>query len=252
MHFHHNFEKEKKKIEKEKNQKMFSITTKNIDPKFVFCFINVNKISFSDLALKKSKNWNVITNTKIFDEIKSSYQTFLSSCMTLDQFFQCQVVPVRKTRGDRLLVEIDEIYQFPVFTITDRNKRIQHGAEISQLNSETPVKMPVELIFAIHDRQYPEHFSPQNVPGDVEIYTVINGQAVQTPDCSGRSKCEKVILIGSDGENYYWLPNRSLIQKTFKCNKYPGKCLYKTNQSCNFKRHLKNCTDETTITSKQV
>ena len=241
-----------KKSKKSKSRKMFTITTRNIDSEFVLCFIVVNKINYSDLQLAKNNNWTVIKNYQILNLIQASYRNFLSSGLSLEDFFQCQIVPVRKTRGNQLIIETNEIIRYPIFIITDRKKRVQHGALFDQMNSSEAIKMPIELIFAMHGKIYPGNVTAQNCPEDVEVYTVCNGQAVQTPDCSGRSKCENVLLIGHDGENHYWLPNRSLVQGQFKCTKYPGKCLYKTNRSDNYKRHMGKCTDETTITSKQV
>ena len=231
---------------------MFTITTKNVNSEFVFCFIAVNKINYTDLQLTKSKNWIVIKNEKILKSIKETYKTFVSSKMNLEEFFRCQLVYVNVTRNGVFHIECSEIRSFPVFMVSDRKNRVQHGVEISQLNSDKPIKMPIDLIFAVYGRRCPENFSPRNVPEDVEIYTVVDSQAVNTPDSSGRSKCKEVILCGYDGACYYWLPNRSLVQKQFKCTKYPGKCLYKTNQSCHFNRHLETCTDETTVKSKQV
>ena len=235
---------------------MFTITIKNVNPEFVFCFIAVNKINYADLQLKKSKNWTIITNQKILKSIKACYETFLSSGMNLEQFFGCQIVNVTLTRKNIFHIECSEIRRFPVFMVWDRNGRVQHGASLGQFNSDRPIKMSIDLIFAIHGKPSPTNFSPRNFPADVEIYTVADGQAVNTPDSLGRSKCETVILIGyessHDGQEYYWLPNRSLIQKQFKCTKYPGKCLYKTNQSCHYNRHVETCTDETIVTSKQV
>ena len=231
---------------------MFTVTTKNVNPEFVFCFIVVNDINYSDLQLTKSKNWTIIKNEKILNSIKETYKTFLSSGMNLEEFFGCQVIYVNVTRNGFFHIECSEINFRPIFMVLDRKNRVQHGVEINQLNSDKPIQMPIDLIFALYGKRCPENFSPCNVPEDVEIYTVADGQAVNTPDSSGRSKCEMVLLVGFDGEQFYWLPNRSLIQKQFKCTKYPGKCMYKTNQSCNFNRHLETCTDETIVTSKQV
>lgn len=233
---------------------MFSLTVRNVDSDFVFCFIAVNNINYSDLQLTKSKNWTIIKNEKILKSIKGAYKDFKSSGMNLEQFFGCQLVSVKVTRIGIFHIECSEIRKFPVFMITDRKNRVQHGVELNQLNSDKPIKMSIDLIFALHGKHCPENFSPRNFPEDVEIYTVADGQAVNTPDSSGRSKSQEPILIGYDGpmEEYYWLPNRSLIQKQFKCTKYPGKCLYKTNKSCNFNRHVETCTDETIVTSKQV
>ena len=231
---------------------MFTITTKNVNSEFVFCFLMANKINYSDLQLMKINNWTVIKNEKILNLIKETYKKFVSSGMNLEEFFGCQLVYVNNTRNGILHIECSEIQSRPIFMVLDRKNRVQHGVEISQLISDKPIKMPIDLIFALYGKPCPENFSSRNFPEDVEIYTVSNGQAVNTPDSSGRSKCEIVILIGFDGEHYYWLPNRSLIQKQFKCTKYPGKCLYKTDKSCNFNRHVETCTDETIITSKQV
>ena len=176
----------------------------------------------------------------------------MSSGMNLEEFFGCQLVKVNLTRMGIFHIECFEIKRFPIFLTIDRKGRVQHGASLGQFNSDRPIKMSVDLIFALYGRRCPDNFSSRNFPEDVEIYTVVDGQAVNTPDSSGRSKCKEVILCGYDGACYYWLPNRSLVQKQFKCTKYPGKCLYKTNQSCHFNRHLETCTDETTVTSKQV
>ena len=231
---------------------MFTITTKNVNSEFVFCFIAVNQINYPDLQLTKINNWIVIKNEKMLNLIKETYKTFLSSGMNLEEFFGCQLIYVNVTRNGIFHIECSEIQFRPIFMVLDRKNRVQHGVELNQLNSDKAIKMPIDLIFALYGERYPENFSPRNFPENVEIYIVADGQAVNTPDCSGRSKCDNVILIGFDGEYYYWLPNRSLIQKQFKCTKYPGKCMYKTNQSCHYNRHLETCTDETTVKSKQV
>ena len=53
-------------------------------------------------------------------------------------------------------------------------------------------------------------------------------------------------------EECFWIPNEKQISKKFRCNKFPGKCLYSTAVACNLDRHVEACTDESTIRSKQT
>ena len=50
----------------------------------------------------------------------------------------------------------------------------------------------------------------------------------------------------------YWIPNAGLIRKIFRCAKYPGKCLYSTTVKTTFDQHVKACTDQSIVESKQI
>ena len=43
-----------------------------------------------------------------------------------------------------------------------------------------------------------------------------------------------------------------MIKKQFRCAKYPGKCLYSTTVKTTFDQHVKACTDESIVESKQI
>ena len=240
-------------------QELFTITLKNgktaLDAQFVMCYLTVNQINYSDLALKKSKNWNTITNRRITDDIKMRYQYFLLSGKQLGEFFNRQIVIVRETRGrnsiPQLIIESEEINSDPIFITVDRKKRVKHGADFKNFTAEKPIKMPIELIFKIHGKLCPEDF-PNTFPPYVETYPVISGEAIRNKDASGKSKSPEVMRIGHNGPNWYWIPNEKMIITIYRCTKYPRKCLYKTSDWGNFERHVSTCTDQTIIESKQV
>ena len=236
-------------------QELFTITLKNgrttLDPKFVACYLAVNQISYSDLGLTKSKNWNVISNEEIVNDIKKYHQNFQLSGNSLDEFFNRQIVIIRQTRSDAFIIEVDEITQFPIFIPVDRKRRVTHGTSLKHYTANKPIKMPLNLIFQIHGRICPEDFS-DNLPSYVETYPVISGQVVKNQDASGKSKAPEVIRIGKDGQNWYWIPNEKMIVTEYRCEKFPNKCLYKTDDWPNFQRHQTSCTDQTIISSKQV
>ena len=240
-------------------QELFTITLKNgktaLDAQFVMCYLMVNQINYSELALKKSKNWNTITNRQIVDKIKMQYQYFLLSGKQLGEFFDRQIVIVRETRGrnspPQFIIETEEINSRPIFIIMDRNQRVKHGADLRKFTSEKPIKMPIKLIFEIHGKICPEDF-PCDFPPYVEMYPVISGKAIRNREASGKSKSPEVIRIGREGSNWYWIPNEKMITTIYRCTKYPRKCLYKTSDWTNFQKHVSVCTDQTTVNSKQV
>ena len=240
-------------------QELFTITLKNgrttLDPKFLACYLAVNQINYADLGLTKSRNWTIITNRQIIDDIKMRYQHFLLSGNTHDEFFNRQIVIVRETRGrksiSQLIIDTEEINLSPVFITIDRNSRVKHGADIRQFTAVKPIKMPLELIFKLHGKICPKDF-PNTFPEYVETYPVISDEAVRDLSASGKSKSTEVIRIGQEGPNWYWIPNEKMIVTEYRCTKYPNKCLYKTDDWPNYQKHVAACTDQTIVVSKQV
>ena len=240
-------------------QELFTITLKNgrttLDPKFLACYLAVNQINYADLGLTKSRNWTIITNREIIDDIKMRYQHFLLSGNDLDEFFNRQIVIVRETRGRKsipqFIIQTEEITTIPVFITVDGNRRVKHGANFKQFTAPNPIKMPIDLIFQIHGKICPEGF-PINFPDYVETYPVISGDVIRNKDASGKSKSPEVIRIGQEGANWYWIPDEKMIVTEYTCTKFPRKCLYTTDDWTNFKRHESTCTDQTIIVSKQV
>ena len=85
-----------------------------------------------------------------------------------------------------------------------------------------------------------------------ELYLCRERHPIFTSKCPGKSNSNEKILIGFDDEqNTYWIPNIDLIRKQFRCSKLPGKCLYSTTEKTHFDRHIKTCTDESIVKSKQ-
>ena len=240
-------------------QELFTITLKNgrstLDSKFVACYLAVNQIDYSDLGLTKLRNWTIISNQKIVNDIKKHHQNFLMSGKSLDDFFNRQIVIVRETRGRKsipqLIIETEVINSTPVFLTVDAKKRVKHGAKLNHYTANKPIKMPLDLIFQIHGKICPEGF-PDNFPTYVETYPVISNQAVKNQNASGKSKSPEVIRIGQNGPNWFWIPNEKMIITQYKCMKFPNKCVYKTDDWPNYQKHLAKCTDQTVVVSKQV
>ena len=92
-------------------------------------------------------------------------------------------------------------------------------------------------------------YSMDDAPDCVQFYEIENGKAFI--EITGQSEIIPKVMIGFDSE-YYWIPDKSLVQTRHRCTVLPGKCLYFATQPSDLTKHEKTCTDQTKVKTKQV
>ena len=231
--------------------KFFTIYDQKIDPKFLMCYLKIENVPVEELRIHQKANRNIIGNTKLRDKIRENYAFFVSRNVGLEAYFNRQIVIGRKSRNHEYVYFTErEITRTPLFLAKNRFDRFIYGYDLSDFRASQPIRMPAELILGLYG--IPGPLDWENLPGNIEAYEIRENIPVTSNENAGLSNIANPVLIGYDEGNCYWITHRDLIETVYKCEKYPGKCLYETNDSSNYKRHVKACTDKPIIKCTQV
>ena len=228
---------------------MKRITLNGICEDFVHAFLHYHKIPIEQLALKFTNRQNVISNQSLIDVITYHFRVFENSQKSLDAYFNRQIVKVYlQSNKQKSVLQNLELSNVPLFMIFDnKNKWLVYGE--TKITSKKPVKMPVDKLKSFLGITE-VNLTFENCPRNVDMYKVERNTCFT--DFSTPGSLNNDIAIGLDGENYYWIPDKSIVEKRYFCRKFPNQCnvFFKTKQ--NLDRHVAVCEVETKIISKQV
>ena len=100
--------------------KMFTITNKQIEPKFLSVLINVRGL-IPNLKLINKKNQNHIGCPHILKHITENYNHFLSQKCTLEQYFNREIIIAKKQQhSEDCYIENKIIKGSPIIIVIDR------------------------------------------------------------------------------------------------------------------------------------
>ena len=191
-----------------------------------------------------------IQESNILVQIQQEYQNFVSSRKTLEQYFDRVIIKAKETNTTKLIyITPKEIIGNPVFFVKNKHQHLITGWKLSDLKSRQPIKMEMKNIFKMFGKPY-EPFELCSPPDFLEIYSMEKNKAIIDNTFPGESNQSNKIMVAFKDDMCHWVPNSEQIVKIFRCDKLPGKCLYKTTEETTFRRHFKSCTDQTKINSK--
>jgi len=223
--------------------KFYTITTPKLDSKFVFCYLQREKVPEAELKLYEKSKTRFIGNQKLLETIKREYTEFKSLNVNMEQYFNCQIIIGVKSRGDHVNFDVKEISKTPLFLARDRNRKFLYGYDLKDFHAKRPIKMNANLIFELYGME--GTLDLNDVPDNVNLYEIIKNVPVITDNTPGESNDENPILIGYDESFTYWVTHRDMVKTLFACDKYPGLCNYSTTDQANHIRHMQTCTDQT-------
>ena len=100
--------------------KMFTITNKQIEPKFLSVFITVRGL-IPNLRIIKKKNQNHIGCPHILKHITEIYNHFLAQKCTLEQYFNREIIIAKKQQNSEdCYIENKIIKGSPIIIVIDR------------------------------------------------------------------------------------------------------------------------------------
>ena len=232
--------------------KFFTIYDPKVDSKFMMCYLEIENVPVEELKLYEKSNRNMIGNIKLRDTIREHYARFKETRnVRMEEFFNRQIVIGRKSRDHEYVnLNVRQITRIPLFLVKNRKDRFVYGYDLSDFRATKPIQMPLDMILDLYGMHGPLDWT--NLPENVETYEMRNNGPVATNENAGLSNVPNPALIGYTEDNCYWITHRDLIETIYTCKKYPGKCLYETNDSSNFKRHVAACTDKPIVKCRQV
>ena len=227
---------------------MKAIALDGIAPDFLHAFLHFHKIPIEHLNLLRVRQKNVITNQSLITLIRFNFENFQNSNKTLDQFFDRQIVKVNlQANKETSMLKTVELINVPLFIIVNYNKHLVYGE--TRIISKKPIKMPLDKLRVFLNISETD-LTFENCPRNIDMFKVEKGVCFTDFSTPGSSNTD--IAIGFDGSDYYWIPDKSIIEKRYFCTKFPNQCnvYFKTQQHLN--RHMDTCEVETKIISKQV
>ena len=258
------------------------ILKSEIDCLFLHAWIKYHKITTDQLQLKPAKQnskirKHEITCDIILGQLNEDYKLFLQSKKSVEDFFNIDILIFRENQYS------EENYNAIKSKCLDRRviilcqKRgsklfILEGVSFSELRSAHPIEMSMKSILSIYDIHETINLLPfeeMNIYGFEDKYQVCidiykrNGNMCQKYfDIPGnrdpRWTPKHRIKVGVDNldipylPKFFWIPCDSLIHERMFCTKLPGICGYSTTVTRDLKEHVKACSDQTKVESKQV
>ena len=232
--------------------KFFTIYDPKVDSKFMMCYLEIEKVPVEELKLYEKSNRNMIGNIKLRDTIREQYARFKETRnVRMEEFFNRQIIIGKKSReNENVKLNVRQITRTPLFLVKNRSDRFVYGYDMSDFRATKPIQMPIHMILDLYGILGPLDWT--NLPENIETYEMRNNGPVATNENAGLSNAPNPVLIGYTEDNCYWITHRDLIETIYTCQKYPGKCLYETNNVTNFKRYVKACTDKPIVKCRQV
>ena len=228
---------------------MKRIVLDGIDEDFLHTFLYYHKIPLGQLALKRVHQRNIISNQSLINVIGYHFRVFQNSQNSLDTYFNRQIVKVYlQSNKQKSVLHNLELDNIPIFLIVD-NKHGYYVYGETKVTSKKPIKMPVEVLKSFLGITE-AHLTFENCPRNVDMYKVERNTCFT--DFSTPGSLNNDIAIGLDGENYYWIPDKSIVEKRYFCRKFPNQCNVFFKSKRNLDRHVAVCEVETKIISKQV
>ena len=256
------------------------ILKSEIDSLFLHAWIQFHKITISQLKLKPAKKSNQvqkyeITSEVVLGQLNDDYKSYLQSKQTVEDFLNIDIITFKGNGRDNYYTSKTKCLDREIIIL--RQKRmskvyILDEIPFSELKSKHPIEMSLRSILSIYQISDSLNILPLD---ELNIYDFEDkhGVCIDIYKRNG-NMCQKYwdipgnrdppwtpkhrINVAVDNLNipylpkYFWIPCDSLITKEMFCTKLPGICAYSTTCPRNLERHELNCSDETTIESKQV
>ena len=241
------------------------VSLRGVDGLFLAVYIAKHQLKPRDLNLSER---SFIRNFDIIHQIKQSYRSFQTSGMSIEDFFNTQVVSFEASHENRsFLTNTVEVIRSPsmVFKINKGRNRSNYtiGVPFDKIKLNTPIKMSLNHIFAIHG--ITDDFDSDHLEGmfeledrhhiNIHLYLLNdNMRGYRNSRIPGtRAIYHKDIYIGMRDNQFYWI-KKNLTTKRYYCAKpgMLGKCCYWSTNPDNTRRHEVECSDQTKIRADQV
>ena len=85
---------------------MISLVLKPVQGIFLVAWVKVNGVSMDDLQLVPTNRNHEITNPVLVREIKAAYDNFNQSNLSVEEYFQCNILIAKRYTGDFILQKI--------------------------------------------------------------------------------------------------------------------------------------------------
>ena len=122
-----------------------------VDPRFLHCYLIKHDLKLEDLDLG---NRSVIRNRHVVARIKESYSVYQTSNLSLDDFFDCQIVDFVSARmGQDYWTRSEEISRKPLLlcSIHHTPPRYSFGIKLENMQLKKPIRISLQNLFSIYD-----------------------------------------------------------------------------------------------------
>ena len=233
---------------RDKNNFKIPLQCPEVPPRFLHALLRFHNAGDNFTQPKKLRQTNIIGNSDFILFVQFHYKIFLESNLTMDKYFDREILEVRVANNSGLL-HVKEIKQLPLILAKhDKKDHFLYGA--FSVRSKHPIRMKLSLILEYHNFKSIESLTFHDVSRGISLIKVENNVAFMDGETTGLVDGD--LIIGKNGSDYYWIPDKSIIEKRYYCTKFPGICSMFFVKKVNLERHEKTCTDHTVIKSKQV
>lgn len=159
---------------------MFILKLSKVSDDFVSCWTQCYNSDFYKEMEPDKHNKIWIKDKRITNEIRRDYNTFQSSKLSLEEYFNRTVLYGSYTREKaKIFMQLPEheVKSAPIFLIRNRNKRTITGWTIKDLNSRKAIKMKAEYIYKLYNCSFISA-DLDNPPDNIEIYQIDEGKGI--------------------------------------------------------------------------
>ena len=191
-------------------------------------------------------------------QICREFARFQTSGLTLDQFFDREIVVCRydsrHVNSMTFKTQQKIVSRTPIFI---GKAKAFHLIGLDQVVAKYPIQMTEQQLaklFHLHGsfNSLPELYRYH--PVSFKYVEVKSGKCYQTDDLPGvRRGNHFTITVGkSKNGKTFWVPASFTISKLYRCTKFPGKCLYTSLHAATTLRHMETCESESKIEAHQI
>ena len=200
-----------------------------------------------ELKIKPFKRSNTITNPKYVTFIEFLFQKYKQSGLTLDEFFDREIVVVRINNGQGIVRKSEFSKKPLILAKSDKNQNFLFGD--FQVTCKKPIKMPLSIILDMGNYKNVDSLDFTDCVKGLCLVKVENGVAFTDGETTS---LEGDFFIGKNGNDYFWIPDKSCIERRFYCRKLPSVCCVYFKTKYNRDNHEPACKTETQVKTKQV
>ena len=206
----------------------------------------------------------IITDADLVSRIKSDYQEFKKSKLSLDNYFGKKLIYVTTFKGS-YRVKDKELSHDNIFVWIPNRKEsytptdsVKYRIPIAKLSSANPIKMRESDILKlhginqtfhdIHDIEYSHNLA-------IDFYSTDGQTHWRSSDLPGfkAGNVDFRIKIAKDSNGAtFWIPPMTPSPKQFQCFKFPGKCRFEAADKTHLDIHMKKCIAETQLVTDKV
>ena len=164
-------------LKNSENMKMFILKLSQVPNNFLACWIQCNNPDFYTEMKPDKQNQIWVKDKRLANEIRLDYQSYKSSKLTLDKFFNRTILYGSYTREkEKIFIASPEyeVTSLPIFLIKNRHKNIIMGWTVRDFQSRQAIKMRSEVICELY-RQPSISVNIDNPPDFVELYQINEG-----------------------------------------------------------------------------